>query len=254
MRRLGWVIGLLAFVLCLALGPGRALAQKKHPERVLLDGVAAVVDGQPMIISEVQMQGRLLLLEQVGPGATRQPLDEAFLKKVLDFMVLQALLAREGRAARSEGALAARTQERVDQYRGRFPSDEAYLRFLSENNISERAVKAFSRRDALADAAIAALLPAPPPPALAEVDAELKARPQRYVAFADLERKRRLARAALQRERQKKAVATLSAKLKARHEIRRVASPKDLAAGEPPPLPPDLPERGDPEGVDGEDE
>jgi hypothetical protein len=203
---------------------------KKHSAHALYDAIAAVVDGKSLTVAEVRTQGRLLLLEQVGPQASGKAMDARYLRKVLDYMVLQELLASEGRATKSKEALDEKARERVGQFRNRFPSDERYQQFLAENDIASDWVAAFARRDAEADAAIAALLPAPPPASTAEIDEELVKNGTRYPAHLEDKRRRLLAAAHLEREKKRAAVARLSTQLKGRHEVRIVANSKDLMA------------------------
>lgn len=116
---------------------------------VLLDGVAAQVGRKVITRSDVQAEARMFLVQRVGEAGLSRPVDDRFLSKVLDYVVVQELLAQR---ARRDGVLVPESE--VDRgeaaFQARFSSEAAYRRFLADYSIGRDQIRAVVRRDGAA--------------------------------------------------------------------------------------------------------
>lgn len=80
-------------------------------ERRLLDGVAAVVERRVITLSEVEIEGKVFLYARAGRIGLDQVLDDAFRRKMLEYLIVQELLLQE--AQRREGTIA--SEDEVDR-------------------------------------------------------------------------------------------------------------------------------------------
>ncbi len=122
-----------------AVSPGRP--------RQLLDRVAAMLDNEPLLLSEVELETRVALVQRSGPDEAEKPFSDgqvgAALERSIHYRLalaeaerLQVFPPSEGESARLLKAFAAR-----------FPSSAAYRGFLQRLEVSESAVAAILQRD-----------------------------------------------------------------------------------------------------------
>lgn len=127
--------------------PPTAEASAPAPPRRLLDRVAAVLDKQPLLLSEVELEMRVALVQRSGAEAA----DKALTDRELDAALARAIHYRlalaeaerldvfppaEGESARLLRAFAAR-----------FPTPASYGSFLQRCDVAESSVAAILQRD-----------------------------------------------------------------------------------------------------------
>lgn len=118
-------------------------------EPLLIDGVAAQVGRTVVTRSDVEAEARMVLVQRVGEAGLRQEVDDRFLSSVLDFVIVQELLAQR---ARREGIIVAEGD--VDRgeaaFQARFSSEEAYSGFLRRHDVERDQIRAVVRRNGAA--------------------------------------------------------------------------------------------------------
>jgi hypothetical protein len=213
---------LVAFVASLLLG------EPAQAKPVLMDGVAAVVGRRVITRSEVETEGRVVLVNRAGQKGLDQPIDDAFRRSVLDYLVVQELLVQEAR--RGHGVIAAENEvdRGVAAFKARFETDDAFRRFLVEAAVDEETVRTIVRRDLSVQALLARTLEIPDP-SDQDVRRYLLAHPGAFAGAAPAARSR-AASDLLRRERREKVFAEYVEQLKSRVEVRVVAEFKE--AGE----------------------
>lgn len=158
-------------------------------DRRLIDGVAAVVERRVITLSEVEIEGKVFLYARAGRIGLDQALDDAFRRKVLDYIIVQELLLQE--AQRREGTIA--SEDEVDRA----------LRALEERNndgsplrsalkglgADEETLRNIMRRDLTVQAWTGVIL-ALPPLSDNEVRAWLEAHPEHLPDADDAHRLR----------------------------------------------------------------
>lgn len=116
-------------------------------ERVLIDGVAAVVGRRVITLREVETEGQLLLVQRVGERRTDGPVDDAFRKSVLDYLIVQELLALEARRGYGIVVREAEVEQEVIRFQNKFKDLQVYRNTLSSLDISEESLRAVLRRE-----------------------------------------------------------------------------------------------------------
>ncbi len=108
---------------------------------ILLDGVAAQVGRKVITRSDVEAEAKMFLVQRVGEAGLSRPVDGRFLSKVLDYVIVQELLAQR---ARRDGVLVPESE--VDRgeaaFQARFSSEGAYRRFLADYGIGRDQIRA----------------------------------------------------------------------------------------------------------------
>jgi hypothetical protein len=190
-------------------------------EPVLLDGVAAIVGRRVITRTEVDTEGRIVLVGRAGARGLAQPLDDAFRKSVLDYLVVQELLVQEARRQHGLAVAESDVDRGVAQFKSRFGDDEAFRAFLDDTGADEDAVRTIVRRDQTVQQLLARVLEMPPltPD---EVRRHILAHPELMPGASDATRER-AAREALDKARREKRFERYVAELKTRTPVRIVA-------------------------------
>jgi hypothetical protein len=139
--------------LLVALLAGPALA-----ERTLVDGVAAVVGRRVITRTDVETEGRVVLVNRGGMKGLEQPIDDAYKKSVLEYMVVQELLVQEARRVHGVVIPESEVDKAVAVFRARFPNSEAFRAFLTSVASDEEAVRTIVRRDLTVQALLSRVL------------------------------------------------------------------------------------------------
>jgi len=99
---------------------------------VLIDRVLVTVAGHPVTMSEVEVEGRLLLALRGGQQALSVGMDDEFYCGVVDTVVHQYLIAAEADRLRLEPASPAAIEAALSGLRQRFSSVAQYEHFLAQ--------------------------------------------------------------------------------------------------------------------------
>lgn len=209
---------LAPFVVAALLVAGAARA-----ERVLVDGVAAVVGRRVITLTEVETEGRMVLVNRAGAKGLEQPIDDSFRRSVLDYLLVQELLVQEARRVHGLTISEAEVDKGVATFKARFGGARSFHAFLEETGADEEAVRTIVRRDLTVRALLSRVLePAPP---VADEDARrFLADNPGLLAGASEEIRREAAREAVaSREREARFAAYVEG-LKQATEVRIVAA------------------------------
>jgi hypothetical protein len=190
-------------------------------EPVLLDGVAAIVGRRVITRTEVETEGRIVLVNRAGARGLAQPIDDAFRRSVIDYLVVQELLVQDAR--RRHGLIVAEGEvdRGVAAFKARFGSDAAYAEFLAETAADDEAVRTIVRRDLTVQQLLARVLDVQKPTP-DEVRRHILAHPE-LMPDASPTTRERAAREALLKDRREAAFEEYVAKLKADTPVRVVA-------------------------------
>lgn len=216
-----------------------SLALPALAERNLVDGVAAVVGRRVITRTEVETEGRVVLVNRAGMKGLEQPTDDAFKKSVLEYMVVQELLVQEARRVHGVVIPESEVDKAVAAFRERFPSSDDFRAFLASVASDEEAVRAIVRRDLTVQVLLSRVLVVPSPTS-EEVRRFLEKNPA-FLEGAASETRLRAAEDALIREAREERFERYVEELKARTEVRVVATfgqPSGPTPSEPPPSQP----------------
>lgn len=199
-----------------------SLACPALAERTLVDGVAAVVGRRVITRTDVETEGRVVLVNRAGMKGLEQPIDDAFKKSVLEYMVVQELLVQEARRVHGVVVPESEVDKAVAVFRARFPSSDAFRAFLASVASDEEAVRTIVRRDLTVQALLSRVLvvgtPTPD-----DVRRFLEKNPT-FLADAAEETRLRAAEDALVREARESRFERYVEELKGRTEVRLLAS------------------------------
>lgn len=198
-------------------------------EPVLIDGVAAVVGRRVITRTEVETEGRMVLVNRAGQKGLEQPIDDAFRKSVLDYLLVQELLVQEARRVHGLAVAEVDVDKGVAAFRQRFGEDNAFRDFLAETGSDEEAVRTIVRRDLTVQALLARVLEVEAPGA-EEVSAWLGAHPT-FLDGASDDARVRGAHEQLLKLRREERFAAFVEELKERTELRVVAEWAASSAG-----------------------
>lgn len=210
------------------------LAPPALAERTLVDGVAAVVGRRVITRTDVETEGRVVLVNRAGMKGLEQPIDDAFRKSVLDYMVVQELLVQEARRVHGVVIPESEVDKAVAAFRARFPTSEDFRAFLTSAASDEEAVRTIVRRDLTVQALLSRVLVVGTPTA-EDVRRFLEKNPT-FLEGAIEGTRLRAAEDALVREAREERFERYVEELKGRTEVRVVASfgqPAALPLGEP---------------------
>lgn len=208
-----------------------ALAFPALAERTLVDGVAAVVGRRVITRTDVETEGRVVLVNRAGMKGLEQPIDDAFRKSVLEYMVVQELLVQEARRVHGVVIPESEVDKAVAVFRARFPSSEDFRAFLGSVASDEEAVRTIVRRDLTVQALLSRVLVVGTPTS-EDVRRWLEKNPAFLEGAAD-ETRLRAAEDALVREAREQRFERYVEELKGRTEVRLLASFAQPAAPSP---------------------
>jgi hypothetical protein len=134
----------LASIVCVAAG---ARAQPAPPERKLIDEVVAVVDAHSITLSELSAETRIHLVEQQGAQAAGATPDRALLAASLRRLVEERVILAEVDRLRLFDLDRAEVDGALARFRARFPTAEAYDRFLDRIELTVDEVASVLSRD-----------------------------------------------------------------------------------------------------------
>jgi hypothetical protein len=134
----------LASVLCVAAG---ASAQSAPAERKLMDEVVAVVDAHSITLSELSAETRIHLVEQQGARVAGATPDRALLAASLRRLVEERVILAEVDRLRLFDLDRAEVDAALARFRARFPTAEAYDRFLDRIEMTADEVASVLARD-----------------------------------------------------------------------------------------------------------
>jgi hypothetical protein len=190
-------------------------------EPALVDGVAAVVGRRVITRTEVETEGRIVLVNRAGSRGAAQPIDDAFRRSVLEYLVVQELLVQEAR--RQHGIVVAETEvdRGVATFKGRFADEAAFRRFLVDSGSDEEVVRTIVRRDLTVQRLVSRLLDKEGPRD-DDVRRYLLAHPE-FMAGSSTQTRERTAKEKLTRERREARFGAFVDELKRKQEVRIVA-------------------------------
>jgi SurA N-terminal domain len=134
----------LASVLFVAAG---AWAQSAPAERKLVDEVVAVVDAHSITLSELSAETRIHLVEQQGGQVAGATPDRALLAASLRRLVEERVILAEVDRLRLFDLERAEVDTALARFRARFPTAEAYDRFLDRIQMTADEVASVLARD-----------------------------------------------------------------------------------------------------------
>lgn len=141
---------LLSLLLCAALGAGSVpenAPPAAPPDRQVLDRIVAVVERQPLLLSELELEARVAFIRQGGAAASESPLSEEDLARTLEYVIGQRLVWDEAERLQVFEVADEETGQALASFEGRFPSKVAFRHFLSSLEASEDQLAAVLRRE-----------------------------------------------------------------------------------------------------------
>lgn len=199
-------------------------------ERTLVDGVAAVVGRRVITRTDVDTEGRVVLVNRAGMKGLEQPIDDAFRRSVLDYMVVQELLVQEAQRVHGVVIPESEVDKGLAAFKGRFGDDDAFRAFLGSVGADEEGVRTIVRRDLTVQALLSRVLVAKTPE-----DDEIRRWLEGSTPFlpgAAQETRVRAAKDAIVREQREQLFVAYVEELKGRTEVRVVAAFGEPAAAE----------------------
>lgn len=132
---------MLALWLCLA-------TQVAPPGTVLLDGVAAQVERELILRSDVERSARLQLARAGGGlAAARVALDDKLLVAVLNLLIVEELVDLDCRRKQRYPETEAQVNEQAQKVKDAFQSDEEFQEFLRRMRMAEGDFQELMRRE-----------------------------------------------------------------------------------------------------------
>jgi hypothetical protein len=126
-----WVT--LAVILAGAFGASAA-------DDILVDEVVAVVNRQVITQSEIVREGDLILAEREGERGQTRRMTAAFLNQVRELLINQRVLLDEALRMGLPIVTGREVEKLLRGFRQNFSSNEAYMRFLYEHDLTEEDV------------------------------------------------------------------------------------------------------------------
>ncbi|TSC24599.1 hypothetical protein FOF48_26460 [Corallococcus sp. Z5C101001] len=124
-------------------GAGRA-AQPLVPSTVeegrMMDRVVAVIEGQVLTQSELEMEARVALIQRGAVQAAALPLDEQTLQGALELSINQRLQVLSADRLQAFPAEPAEVEARLDAFRARLGGEAGLQRFLTRHDVGRDAL------------------------------------------------------------------------------------------------------------------
>lgn len=118
-----------------------------QPESRVLDRVVAIVEQQPLLLSELEFEARVALIQQGGTNAATAPLGEEDLAAALEWAIDQRLALAEADRLRVFLVDEAKVQEAIRAFQARFRSPREAEAFLLAQEATPAELAAVLRRD-----------------------------------------------------------------------------------------------------------
>jgi hypothetical protein len=132
-------------LLGVALGAGTAAhAAAPHAAPIedgrVADRVVAVIEGQVLTLSELEMEARVTLIQRGAVQAAAQPLDEQTLRGALELTINQRLQVLNADRLQAFPAEPAEVQARLEAFKARLGGEEGLQRFLARHDVDREAL------------------------------------------------------------------------------------------------------------------
>ncbi|MFL5290822.1 MAG: hypothetical protein ACJ79U_04850 [Myxococcales bacterium] len=124
-----------------------AAAPAQTPQRTLVDEVVAVVDARSITLSELVAETRIHLVEHQGAQAAESDPDRALLAASLRRLIEERVILAEVDRLRLFDLDHAEVEGALARFRSRFPTAEAYDRFLARIEMTSEEVALVLARD-----------------------------------------------------------------------------------------------------------
>lgn len=144
--------GALRQALCLFCISACFLSSGIFAERILIDGVAAVVGRRVLTLREVDAEGRMILIQRAGAQGADREMDDAFRRSVLEYLIVQELLVQEARRGYGIVIREADIEVELNGLQTKFESPEAFQKATSQLGLSEENLRATFRRELIVKA------------------------------------------------------------------------------------------------------
>ncbi|NPC76085.1 hypothetical protein HPP05_40795 [Corallococcus exiguus] len=144
--------GLLPAALGTALGSGVTAHAAPPPpapaleEGRVVDRVVAVIEGQVLTQSELEMEARVALIQRGAVQAAALPLDEQTLRGALELSINQRLQVLSADRLQAFPAEPAEVEGRLEAVRARLGGEAALQRFLDRHGVDRNALEAVLAR------------------------------------------------------------------------------------------------------------
>ncbi len=129
-----------------AQGPAASKSPRSQETRVL-DQLVAVVEKQPIMLSELEFEARVALINKGGTEAVDAELSEDVLASIADYVVGQKVAFLEAERLQVFAVDDAEVLKARAELVARFPHEKAYRDFLDGHEASEEQLLAILRRD-----------------------------------------------------------------------------------------------------------
>ncbi len=145
----------LSILLCAAVAAstpdGGTVLDGGDGRRRVLDRIVAVLDKQPLLLSELEFEARVVTVKLHGAGRADEPLSDEDLKAALSWSIGQRLALAEADRLRVFQLENEEVAHLIKDFADRFPSAAAYRAFLQRYGASESTLATLLQRDARVD-------------------------------------------------------------------------------------------------------
>jgi len=115
--------------------------------REWIDAIVATVGGEPIFLSEIELEARVAIIEQGGTLAAHAPLAADDLAAALEWAVDQRLVLAEAERLRVFNVDDAEVAKAIKAFQARFPDEKAMRAFLDSQEATEDELAAVLRRE-----------------------------------------------------------------------------------------------------------
>ncbi len=130
-------------VLCAA----AATAEERHAsEGTVIDRAVAVVNGQLITLSELELEARVGLIQRGGVRGAEDPLNDEALRSALQLSIVERLETAEADKLHAFALEESEVEAAVREFRSRFESEAAFSRFLARNDVDQQQLGALLGR------------------------------------------------------------------------------------------------------------
>jgi len=116
-------------------------------QRQLVDRIVAVIDQQPLLLSELEFEARVALISQGGSEAVDAPLGIEVLRRTLDYVIGQRLAHAEADRLQVFAVTDDDVTKALKGFAQRFPNDLMFKAFLARQEATEEQLASLLRRD-----------------------------------------------------------------------------------------------------------